>query len=136
MAETLYQGIGFPFTVESSDLPEKVTDDRLIRDSLLQIVLTTKGERVMRPDFGCSAYDFVFESNDQLLVAMIRRTVGNAIAQWESRVIVQNIDVQKVKNDNVAYDTVVITVYYIVKTTQQQNELSVSIGPGQSAVEG
>jgi len=118
-------------------LPKEATDDELIRDSLIQIILTAKGERVMRPEFGSGAHSYVFEDNDQLLASAVRTSVVNAITQYEPRVIIQKVDVQKAKNDG-AYsysDTIIITVYYVVVSTQEPDSVSVAVGANQGPTE-
>jgi phage baseplate assembly protein W len=133
MATEIYKGMAFPFQVGSSGLPAATSDEDLIKESLIQIVLTSKGERVMRPEFGSGAFTYVFESNDQLLSSAVRNSVANAIGQFEPRVAVQRIDVQKAKNDGeYSYaDSIIVTVYYIVLSTQNQDSVSVAFGSNQ-----
>jgi len=134
MTEPVFSGIGFPFEVGSSELPERVTDDTLIRASLIQLILTAKGERIMRADFGTGAHDFIFETNAEMLAATIRTTISLAIAKFETRVIVQRIDVVRDSSDGSYSDSVIITVNYVVKATQQPDEVSVAIGANQGTV--
>ena len=63
----------------------------LIRESIWIILSTSKGERVMRPDFGCGIHDQVFEVVNTTTLTEIENSVRQALAAFEPR-----IDVVKV----------------------------------------
>jgi phage baseplate assembly protein W len=64
-----------------------------IKADLLQLLLTTPGERVMTPLFGTPLKKLIFEQNDATLELQAREMVVNAVATWEPRIIVENIRV-------------------------------------------
>ena len=41
-----------------------ISGDASVRQSILMLLTTTPGERVMRPDYGCSLRQLVFSPND------------------------------------------------------------------------
>jgi phage baseplate assembly protein W len=56
-------------------------------DSALRIILTTApGERVMRPDFGCSMWEQVFAPVNANTLGLIEQSVREAVARWEPRI--------------------------------------------------
>lgn len=116
-----YTGIAFPFGKSGTSFPASVEDDELIKQSLVQIVTTAKGERVMRPDVGSNAMSYVFENNTAVLSAVIRREISTAISQLEPRAIVR--DVQAIRNKN----EVIITILYVVKLTGTQDTVSITV---------
>ncbi len=116
-----YFGIRFPFGRSTTAIPARTEDNALIKESLVQIVTTGRGERVMRPDFGSSAFTFIFENNDQILAELIRDEISTAIAKFEPRVVVR--DITTVKEDN----EVVITILYIVNLTGQQDNVQIAV---------
>jgi len=63
-----------------------------IRDGLIQILLTSRGERVMRPSFGTDLRTGVFDQNDPLLAESLKSQVAEAIATYEPRVVVKKLD--------------------------------------------
>lgn len=69
-------------------------DDRLIRNDLVQLLLTAPGERIMRPDYGAPIRTFVFEQMDDRGKSELERGIRNAIAKHERRVRVSNIEIQ------------------------------------------
>lgn len=121
MARTSFIGIAFPFKRSTTSLPASVTDNDLIRQSLAQIVLTGRGERVMRPSFGSNAYAFVFENNSQIFQESVRADIMNAIGKFETRVIVQSVDVTR--DDTEAF----VEISYVVLATRQEQSIKITI---------
>jgi len=69
---------------KSGDVPH-------ITQSILQILQTAIGSRVIRRDFGSEIYGVVFEPNDPSLDAQFDFMIRKAIETWEPRVIVGSI---------------------------------------------
>ena len=63
-----------------------------IRQSVRIIIGTAKGERVMRPDFGCEVHDYVFAAADPATLSMIEDAVEDALVQWEPRIDVERVE--------------------------------------------
>ncbi len=121
MARTSFIGIAFPFKRSPTALPAAVSDNDLIRQSLAQIVLTGRGERIMRPAFGSGAYGFVFENNSQVFQETVRADIMNAIGKFETRVIVQSVDVTR--DDTQA----TIDISYVVLATRQEQAIKITV---------
>ncbi len=65
-------------------------------DQSIQIILSTaKGERVMRPDFGCGIHDLVFEAMSTQVVTRIRNEVQDALRTYEARIDVLDVSVDQ-----------------------------------------
>lgn len=65
--------------------------EQSIRESILLILGTAKGERVMRPTFGCGVYDYVFSPLTTATAALMSRDVRNALLEWEPRIEVVEV---------------------------------------------
>jgi uncharacterized protein len=65
--------------------PEKV------RQSILLILGTRRGERVMRPDFGAGLEEFAFEPVSTTTAALIRHRVETALVLWEPRIDIAEV---------------------------------------------
>jgi phage baseplate assembly protein W len=65
-----------------------------VRQSIWLILGTSKGERVMRPDFGCGLDDLVFEINSASTAGRIAREVTDALLFLEPRIDVVDVQVQ------------------------------------------
>lgn len=123
--EALFKGVAFPYQKGITSFPDKATDADLIKQSIIQILLTTRGERVMRPDFGSGLIERVFDSNNTMLKAMLKAEVNAAVGKWEPRAIVQGVDVQQQES------TITVTVSFIVVATQQQDSVSLQLSTPQ-----
>jgi phage baseplate assembly protein W len=90
-------------------------------DSSIRVVLATApSERVMRPDFGCRIWDLLFEPVNANTLGLMAQAVREAVAQWEPRVEVENVDVRPDRDDS---SLVHISVTYRVRTTNSRRNL-------------
>jgi uncharacterized protein len=93
--------IGFPL------LPLPGGDGRLawpsLEESVAQqirvILLTRPGEQLMRADFGAGLANFLHESNTLTTQRRIRDAIGDGLARWEKRIVVDEIAVADVPGD-------------------------------------
>ena len=112
----LGQGIAFPvrFDAAVGDL-EAAAFEESVRQSILIILGTAKGERVMRPDFGCGIYDLVFEPSTPTTASKVSQVVQESLLFFEPR-----IDVREVRVDPV-FDSdgsrLMIQINYEVRVT-------------------
>lgn len=133
VSNALFKGISFPFRRGATSFPETAVDDQLIRESLIQLVLTGSGERIMRPTLGSNAYKYIFESNDDLLQERIEHDLTTTVGQFEPRVALLGVQVVRGEdNGNEPGPAVVtITLSYIVVATRETGTVDISISnPG------
>jgi phage baseplate assembly protein W len=91
------------------DLPSHIVD------MIEQILLTSPGERVNRPTFGCGVTQLVFAPNSDALAATQQQVVQASLQQWLSDLIrVNSVDVSAQES------TLLITVTYTIIQSQQQ----------------
>lgn len=87
-------GWAFPVGPDSED-PERgfrlTGGAEAIRQSIRLILGTAPGERVMRPDFGCTIHDTVFQVNDAGTAGRVSRSVREALTRWEPRIDVLDV---------------------------------------------
>lgn len=57
-----------------------------IRQSIWIILATARGERVMRPDFGCGIHDLVFAVLSTATTSRAAAEVEQALQRWEPRI--------------------------------------------------
>lgn len=107
--------LGFPYQV--NDLAQTATSsgDANIRAKIVQVVLTSPGERVNLPDFGCGLRDLVFDPNNDILAATTEFSITKALQQWLSDdIIVQSVNVSNSIDDpSIADGELQIEVVYI-----------------------
>ena len=71
-----------------------------MRKSVMIILQTQPGERLMRPDFGCGLRKYIMEPNTVLTRSRIQRDVENALNRFEPRIELQAVKVSPRENSS------------------------------------
>jgi phage baseplate assembly protein W len=85
-ADLIGSGWSFPGQITPGGSVRLVGGGEEIDAALRMILTTAPGERVMRPDFGCSMWEQVFAPVNSGTLGMIEQSVREAITRWEPRV--------------------------------------------------
>ena len=78
--------MAFPMAVDGQGRILLNTYEVHVRQSILLIMQTVKGERVMRPDFGAGLQPLVFEPAGSAMAAMVQHEVKQALVRNEPRI--------------------------------------------------
>jgi phage baseplate assembly protein W len=98
-----------------------LTHDRNELQQSIQVILSTSpGQRVMRPTFGCRLQELVFQPNNNLTIAHVRRYVEEALGMWEPRINLKKVEV---KPDSQDVGKLLINIEYEVKSTRDRRSL-------------
>ena len=79
--------VDFPFHFDGRGRTASTDDDDHVRDMIEQLLFTSPGERVNRPDFGSGLMQLVFAPNSVELEAALQFTLQAALARWLGDVI-------------------------------------------------
>src|SRR5438477_12284322 len=77
--------MGWPVAASGGSL-QRAAYEESVRQAVWIILSTAKGERVMRPDFGCGIHDLVFEVINTTTLAEIETRVQESLATFEPRI--------------------------------------------------
>jgi uncharacterized protein len=91
--EFLGAGIAFPLHVNEDGLIAMNALEDHVRQSILLILQTAKGERVMRPDFGARLSDLAFEPLSQATITLTEHYVREALIRFEPRIEVLKVEI-------------------------------------------
>src|SRR5258705_503778 len=91
--ETLGKGLQSPLRVNDRGGLAIVQYEEKVRQSIITILSTVKGERVMRPEFGCDLHAYVFATVDATTLTLIKSAVREALVRWEPRIEVNDVSV-------------------------------------------
>ncbi len=98
MASPLSNGrhLAFPFRIGSDGRSAApLSDAEHVRDELLQLLLTSPGERLFLPEFGGGVRKLVFEPASDVLRGIVKARITNALSRWLGhRLTVEMIDVR------------------------------------------
>lgn len=111
----LGRGLSFPIRQEREGNFQTADYEESVRQSVFLILSTAKGERVMRPDFGCGIYDLVFELKTATTEARIIQEVQDALLRFEPRIDVLEVRVNPTTDG--AGETLIIAIDYEVRAT-------------------
>lgn len=111
----LGRGWKFPVSVdEQNGRVLTIAYEEDIQEAIKIIIMTRKGERVMRPDFGCDIHDHLFDVVDYTLLKQMENKVIRALINWEPRIT--DIEVTAVSQPN-RPSIIDIHIAYVVRTT-------------------
>jgi uncharacterized protein len=115
--EFLGRGWAMPVALDPrTGLVKSVQHEEDIRQSILIILETAPGERVMRPNFGCGIHELVFTAVDSTSLQLIRSAVEEALRRCEARIDVLAVTVDEAAT---AEGKLLIELEYRVRKTNQ-----------------
>jgi phage baseplate assembly protein W len=118
-----FLGRGWTMPVEldpRTGLVARVAYEEDIRQSILIILETSPGERVMRANFGCGIHELLFAAVDSTVIQQIRSTVGEALRRCEARIDVLDITVDEAATRE---GKLLVEIEYRVRKTNQTGNL-------------
>lgn len=118
-----FLGRGLKFPVQADEITGKMEmsyyeDD--IKEAVYIILMTRKGERTMKPEFGCGIHDYAFANTDYTTLSMMEREVRDALTLWEPRII--NLEVE-ILPDKKEEGCLFIKIGYVVRSTNNPYNL-------------
>lgn len=90
-----------------------------IQQAIAIILGTARGERVMRPEFGCGLHELVFASNSAATSERAVQEVRQALIRWEPRIDLLRVDAQFYHDPN----ALLVEVEYKVRSTNNRFNL-------------
>lgn len=102
--------IDYPFRVDGRGGSARTDEDDHIRDLVEQVLFTTPGERVNRPDFGAGLSQLVFAPNSDELATASQFLVQGALQRWLGQLI--QVEAVQVESDDA---TLQVMVQYLVR---------------------
>jgi uncharacterized protein len=123
-----FLGSGWKFPVKMDcparpDEPAKIAvsqHEEDIREAIMIILGTSRGERAMRPDFGSDLDQFVFAVFNSQTKGMIEESVREALIMWEPRIEVKSINASQ---DGPEDERIAISIDYLVRVNNNEFNL-------------
>lgn len=118
--EFLGQGLAFPLQIDPRGGIALASGERDIVQAIRIILETVPGERVMRPEFGCRAWELVFAPRNAATRALLIHYVEQALARWEPRIEVQEVRVLDDPGRDAAF---LVEIDYRIKATHDERSI-------------
>jgi hypothetical protein len=116
----LGRGWKFPVGVDGRGSISLSEYEQDIKESIWIILSTAKGERVMRPDFGCGIHDLLFASLSLSTLGLVESSVREALARFEPRIDLLGV---KASPEEAEAGKLLVHIRYRVRTTNNQFNL-------------
>jgi phage baseplate assembly protein W len=115
-ASRAFLGVGwaFPLALGAGGAVATAAYEEDVRQAILIILGTRRGERLMRPDFGAGLEDFVFEPMNVATQESMKKRVTDALNAWEPRIDVLAVSVG---SDDPRLGCLLVGVQYRVRAT-------------------
>jgi phage baseplate assembly protein W len=113
-------GVSLPFNAPGVFYSTYTTKDQ-IKSNLVNLLLTSVGERVMNPNFGCELKRFVFEGISENNISDLKISINNSISLYIPEITVSSIDVISNKDNNL----IDVTVSYTLNISNNADQVTV-----------
>ena len=108
---------GFSLGTKTSIL---VREDEDIQQSLMILLSTRLGERIMQPQYGCNLHHVVFEKADKSTLTFLRDSIESAILYHEPRIKVLEI---RTSVNTGEPERILIDIVYLIRATNTRSNL-------------
>ena len=120
------KSVKYPVTFDlvsgATDLDDRITS----RNRCLGLLLTTaKGELLGDPNFGCRLYEMLFDQYSHTLTEMVKQDIVENIRLFETRVIVNESDIDITEDTSGIRNRYRIKIKYVIKNSNQNQETEI-----------
>lgn len=86
-----FSDLDFDLAITADGDIKAETNNDAIKQSMLSILLTSPGERVMKPEFGCDLRGLLFNPFDEITARSIGNVIKNSLTNFEPRINLQEV---------------------------------------------
>lgn len=120
MPDYLGSGWAFPVHVDARGRVALARQERDVEEAMRMILLTPRGQRMMRPEFGCQIHDLIFAPNNATTAGLAAYYVQSALAMWEPRIRVIDVAAEADPDEP---QRLLIDIEYEIKATYDRRTL-------------
>ncbi|WP_336364722.1 GPW/gp25 family protein [Halalkalicoccus salilacus] len=113
----LGRGWQFPPDPDNNGHIELAAGREDVEQAIRIILGTAKGERVMRPEFGCGIHEYVFTEVNTTMLKLIEDSVQEALVRWEPRIDVQNVEATV---DDAKAGQLLVRINYLLRSSNTE----------------
>ncbi|HEX2095726.1 MAG TPA: GPW/gp25 family protein [Longimicrobiaceae bacterium] len=108
--------IAFPLRISHQGTLASVGYEQHVMQLIEQLLFTSPGERVNRPDFGCGILELVFDSAGEAVSSATQFLVQSALQQWlGDLILVEGVHVVTQES------TLTVTIHYLLRRTGERH---------------
>lgn len=120
--EKNFLGVGWKYPVRT-EITGRIAMSRYEEDihEAIRIILgTAKGERVMRPDYGCGVHELVFTPINVATKSLVENSVQEALTLWEPRIELTKVEAS---DQEASAGKLLVSIDYRVRVTNNRFNL-------------
>lgn len=116
----------FPFRIDGASGQAAQTDyPSHVEQMIRQILLTSPGERIDLPEFGCGLRRLLFAPNSDAIAATTQILILQALGKWlADQIEVKQVQVNRPENDDAQ---LLVRIEYVLRETQTSHSTEVRI---------
>ena len=114
-------GISLPFNGPAGPFNLTYSTQDQIKSNLINLLLTSKGERMFNPEFGTDLKRFIYESISQESISSLKENIKNSIIRFLPEINATKIDIVPHEDNNTIY----LTVNYNLKLSGTSDQVTV-----------
>ena len=102
-----YYDVKFPFTIDNYDghfIDLNNTLEGKVASEIAHVILTRKGTRIRKPEFGTDLIKYIFEPNDELTWEGVFGEIKTAVQQYLRHAVINYVAVINKKDDEHSVD--------------------------------
>lgn len=113
MSQPRYININYPFrnSPDGFFLDLTSTDESAVKSDLLHLLLTNKGQRLYKPDFGTDLLKYIFEQSDEQTFSNIKTNIKETVKKYIPNLVVDDIKVEWIDGDE---HKAIVTIDYTI----------------------
>ena len=105
-----------------SDLARKV-NEAAVKESVKNLVLTDRGERLMQPDIGCDIRGSLFELATPNTILILKENIRTTLRTYEPRITVKDVLVQ----GNVDRNEIAVEIIFSVINSNRDSSITIDL---------
>jgi phage baseplate assembly protein W len=115
-------GVALPFSAPGVFNSVYSTQEQ-IKYNLINLILTSKGERIENPNFGTLLKQQLFNQISEQTFPVIKDSITNAVEQYMPNIAIDAIDIVPYADEN----TLVVTISYVILLSNQPDSVTINL---------
>ena len=105
-----------------SDLSRRINENA-VKESIHNLVMTDRGERLFQPNIGCDIRGSLFENIDPNTILLLKENIRYTITTYEPRCNLHNVEVEA----NIDTNYLRVRIVFSVINTSNTSELTIDL---------
>jgi phage baseplate assembly protein W len=113
-------GVSLPFNGPAGPFNSTYSTKDQIKSNLINLILTSPGERIMNPEFGCRLREVLFEGINNNIDDLIRNNINNSIFTYIPEIESTDITINRSPDENL----VTVIIKYKLTLSQETDQIT------------